>query len=362
MRYSSSALLPPRSEGRPRRPHRALCGSGARVIGILGLALCIPATARSLTWTRVEELPASDIETLQLFGTTLYATGSDSVFQGATLGTTWTASNPVGAGGAPLFTVIPAGGSLWAGSFGHGVFQSPNDGQSWNALSSGLSGLGADHINEFSVRDDTLFAATDGAGVYALDLATHTVWSDFNNGLPVFTSGTVPSIVLHGTTLVAQAGPNGLMYRYLQGAATWEEIPLRPPFLSGFLATDLYSDGTNLLVTNGSSVYRSTDDAQSWTLAGDGLSRGSATFLAGDGSTLYAVVDFLNNTHQLFLSRNGGDSWQLIEDVADTFVYEIEVAGDRLFAARTDGLWWTPLAMVPVRPASWGQMKTRFRQ
>jgi hypothetical protein len=74
------------------------------------------------------------------------------------------------------------------------------------------------------VREDTLFAGTDGAGVFALDLATGTTWTDFNNGLPVFTSGSVSSILLHGTTLVAPAGPNGLVYR-LPGAAEWQEIP-----------------------------------------------------------------------------------------------------------------------------------------
>lgn len=333
-----------------------------RVIGILCLALCTPAPARSLTWTRVQELPAADIETLQLHGTTLFAAGSDRVYRGADHGTTWTASNSVGAGSAPLFTVVPAGGALWVGIFGQGVFRSPDDGLTWKGVNSGLAGLGANHITEFAVKDGTLYAATEGAGVFALDLAAPTAWTAFNNGLPVSTAGSVSSIILHGTTLVAPAGPNGLIYRYPQGATAWQEVALQPPLLPGFVASDICSDGTNLLVADSRLIYHSANAAQSWALAGDGLANGTAVFLAHAGSTFLAVVDFFNNTHQFYSSTDAGVSWQPIEAVADAFVYEIEVAGDKLFAARTDGLWWTPLATTAVRSASWGQIKTRFRR
>ena len=330
------------------------------IMAILGFTLCIPGTARAVTWTRVEELPPTDIEAVALYGTILFAAGSDTVYQGAALGTTWSKSSPVGTGGAPLIAVIPAGGSLWAGTFGHGVFESPDNGQTWNGMSDGLVGLGANHVVDFAVRDDTLFAASDGAGVFALALASPTVWTPMNDSLPVFTAGSVSAIGLNGTTLVAPAGPNGLVYRLPQGATSWEEIAVRPPLLPGFLATDLYTDGTNLLVADGTSMFHSTDDAQSWARAGTGLPQGAGTFMAGNGSTVYAVVDFMNNTHQFFASQDAGDSWQPIETLAGGFVYEIEVAGDKLFAAQTDGLWWTQPGNTKARTASWGQIKTRF--
>ena len=330
-----------------------------RVIAMLGLTLWIPATALPVTWTRVEELPATDIEALALYGTILFAAGPDTVYQGAALGTTWSKSNSVGAG-APVVAVIPAGGSVWVGSFGQGVFESPDNGQTWNGTNNGLTGLGANHVVDFAVRDDTLFAATEGAGVFALTLANPTAWTPFNDGLPVFTAGSVSAISLSGTTLVAPAGPNGLVYRLPQGATSWEEIAVRPPLLPGFLATDIYTDGANILVADGTSMFHSTDDAQSWSRAGTGLPQGAGTFIAGDGSTVYAVVDFMNNTHQFFVSQDAGDSWQPIEGVAAAFVYEIEVAGDKLFSAQTDGLWWTQPAHTEVRSASWGRLKARF--
>jgi hypothetical protein len=330
------------------------------LVAVLLLAIVAPRSSQCLTWTRVTELPATDIETVELHGTTLYAAGADTVFFGQSLGTVWIPSNPVGTGGAPILATQPAGGFLWAGTFGQGVLRGSEDGSSWSSFNNGLTGLGANHVVAFEVRDDTLFAGTEGAGVFVLDLATSTQWTPFDNGLDVFTAGSVSSIILNGTTLLAPAGPNGFVFRLPQGGAVWEEIPVRPPLLAGFLASDIYGDGTDVLVTNGSSLYHSVDDGQTWNLAGSGLASGSHAFLAKGGSTFYAVVDFLNNTHQFFSSSDAGESWQPMEDVANTVVYEIEVAGDRLFAARQDGLWWTQIPSTPVRPTTWGQIKARF--
>jgi hypothetical protein len=61
-------------------------------------------------------------------------------------------------------------------------------------------------------------------------------------------------------------------------------------------------------------------------------------------------------------SVDRGDSWQQIDAVAGVFLYTLEVAGDKLFAARTDGLWSTPLATTAVAPASLSAFKRRFRR
>jgi len=331
------------------------------VLVMLGIAMASPSSAQVLPWTRVTELPATDITSVELHGTTLYAAGGDTVFTGSSLGTVWTPSDPVGAGGAPILATQPAGGFLWAGTFGQGVLRGSEAGSSWSSFNNGFTGLGANHVVAFEQRNDTLFAATEGAGVFILDLATSTQWTEFNNGLDVFTSGSISSIILTGTTLLAPGGANGFVFRLAEGASAWEEIAVRPPLLPGFLASDIYSDGTNVLVTNGSALYHSVDDGQSWSLAGSGLVNGSETFLAHAGSTFYAVVDFLNNTHQFYSSNDAGESWQPMGDAANTVVYEIEVAGDRLFAARQDGLWWTQLPSTPVFPTSWGKMKARYR-
>jgi hypothetical protein len=42
------------------------------------------------------------------------------------------------------------------------------------------------------------------------------------------------------------------------------------------------------------------------------------------------------------------------------FLYALAVAGDKLFAARTDGLWWTPVVTAAVEETTWGSIKSRF--
>lgn len=303
----------------------------------------------------------ADIDAVQLHGSTLFVAGEDKVYMGADDGASWVASNPVGAAPAPLLAVIPAASGLWVGSYGQGVFHSPDGGATWSGVNGGLTGLGATHITGFALKGDKLYTATDGAGVFELDLTNPAGWTAFNDGLPVSISGTVATIVLHGTTLVAPAGGNGFVYRRAQGVASWQEVAVEPPLLPGFVATDLLSAGAQLVLASGSRLYRSTDDAQSWELADTGLANGTAVFLAHDGAALFAMVNFLDNSHQLYRSDDAGTSWQALEESAYAYVYGLEVAGGNLFAARADGLWWTPLAATPVRPATLGKVKARFR-
>lgn len=329
-------------------------------LGILLIATAGRDPAAALTWTRVEDVPAGEVYSVQLHGTTLYVAAGDRVFLGANLGATWTSSNLIGARGVPLYSVVPTTGTLWVGSSGQGVFRGTAGGTMWMAFNDGLTGLGSNYIFEMAVRDRILYAATGGAGVFAFDLRNATAWADFNLGLPVSTAGGVSTIVLHGSTLIAPAGGNGFVYRCPAGSSTWQEIAVEPPLLPGFVATDLVAGGTDLLLASGARIYRSSDDALTWTRADQGLVSGSETFLAYGGGTFFAAVDYLNNSHRLFRSVDAGRSWRQIDAITGSYCYELEVTADKLYAARTDGLWWTLVATTPVQATSWSRMKSRF--
>lgn len=334
-------------------------GAAGRLALVLLLpALSLPASsARALEWHREAALPATSMESVRRVDGTLYVGGSDRVYVGANDGATWSATAPLGSDGAPIYTALPAGGALWAAAATVGVFRSGDGGQHWAPVNTGLTGLGATDVAQFALKGTGLYAATLGAGVFRLDLGDPTRWSAFNAGLPVSVAGNVSTIVLNGTTLLAPAGGNGYVYRFPEGAAEWQETAVRPPILAGFQATDLAGDGTHLLVASPSSVYRSVDDGQTWAPADAGLPNGSAVLLAQAGGTFFAMVDFLNNTHRLYRTDDAGASWQPVEETADAFVYEIEVAGDRLWAARQDGLWWAPVSVTPTRRTTWSLLK-----
>jgi len=333
-----------------------------RFVAVLWVTLFVlPRPSLGLTWTRVEAVPAADVYSIQRHGTTLYAGSSDVVYIGADEGTTWTATASVNPAAAGVESVVPTGGALWAGTYGHGVYRSIDAGVNWQPVNTGLAGLGATHIIEMVESDGKLYAGTSGAGIFALDLATTTQWTSFNAGYPVDTAGGVNDLVLHGTTLVAAAGANGFVYRFPAGATLWLEVAILPPIAPGLLSTDLVVSAGDLLVGTTNGVYRSEDGAQSWTFAGDGLSRGTSVLLASSGSVLFAGVDFDLNNHRLYRSGDRGATWQLIDEFLGVYLYGLEVAGDKLFAARTDGLWWTPLATTALQSSTWGSIKSRFR-
>ena len=331
-------------------------------VALVAVSAVLPRLGEALTWTRVEEVPVTDIFSLQRRGTILYAGAADVVYIGANEGTNWSATSSVDTAAVAVETVLPAGGALWVGTFARGVYRSTNGGTSWDAVDTGLTGLGSEDVVELVEKSGHLYAASGGAGVFVLDLAAPTQWSAFNAGFPVFTAGSVQDLVLHGTTLVAPAGANGFVYRFPEGATEWQEVAIVPPIAPGLLPTDLIAVGEDLFISAPIGVYRSPDDAQTWTITSDGLTRGTEVFLAADGAVLFAGVDFLGNNHRLYRSADRGDSWQPIDEIPGAFLYALEVAGDRLFAARADGLWWTPLATTGVRAASWDELKSRFRK
>ena len=320
----------------------------------------LPLPAAAVTWTRVEEVPVDDVFSLHHFGTTLYAGAANIAYIGAAEGTSWTPTAVVDPAAAAIETVVPAGGALWVGTFGRGVFRSTNNGTSWGPVNTGLTGLGASQVFELVEKSDSLFAATGGAGVFTLDLAIPTQWSAFSNGIPISIAGTVETLVLHGTMLVATAGPNGFVYRFPEGATEWQEFNLVPPIAPGLLPTDLVTMGSDLFVGAPNRVFRSEDNAQTWTFAGNGIVQNSETFLAVDGTILYAGVDFQGNNHRIYFSPDRGDSWQPFDEIPGVFLFALAVAGDKLFAARNDGLWWTPVVTAAVEETTWGWIKATY--
>ena len=329
--------------------------------GLSVLLLVMPCPSSGLPWTRVETLPAADVTSVQRHGDRVFAGTYDTVYIGADGGTQWTGTTPVNPAASGIQSVVPAGGALWAGTYGQGVYRSVDAGDSWQPVNGGLQGLGATHIIEMVEESGRLYAGTDGAGVFVLDLATPTQWSSFANGYPLDTAGGVHALVLHNSALVAPAGGNGFVYRFPPGATAWQEVAIVPPISPGLLSYDLVNSAGDLFLGTSNLVYRSGDGGVTWTFAGNGLSHGSENFLATSGPNLFAAVNFQLNNHRLYRSADRGETWQQIDEIRGAYLYALEVGGDWLFAARTDGLWSTPLATVHVEGATWGKLKSQFR-
>lgn len=314
---------------------------------ILALLLWQAPTVRS-QWQRVAALPQADMYSLYVNGNSIYAGGDSIVYIGANNGATWTATNFVTTRAGGIEATIAANNNLYVGTFARGVFVSSNNGQNWQSLNNGLTGLGALSLSAFAEKNGKLYAATNGAGVFVLDFNNPVQWNSFSSNLPLNIAGSVHALIFSGNTLIAGAGANGFVYRFPEGATGWTEVPIIPPIAPGLAALDLVNSGSRLFAATNNKVYRSDNDGQSWTFAGDGLVIGTESLIAAAGQTLFVGINFSLNRFNLYRSQDAGQTWQLAGEFTNSYLYDLEVSGANLYAARIDGLWFAPLATVTV--------------
>lgn len=191
--------------------------------------------------------------------TFIYTCSSQGAFRSADNGVTWVSksvglTNLLGGGilnvGTRLFYVGPTG-----------VFMSTNQGDNWSA-----AGLASIDVRSIAAINDTLFAGTYGAGIYkSVDFGAN--WVAINNGL----NGALNFRAMEskGNTLFA-GGPTGTgVFRSTDFGANWT-------LLAGGLTSGSYrgfASNSQLIVAGsfGGGVFYSTDNGDNWTAINSGL-------------------------------------------------------------------------------------------
>lgn len=282
-------------------------------------------------WVKVESLRVSDVPSLIVRNNILYAGTDSAVYISTTGGNDWTRSATVP--GSPWFidalTVFE--GKIVAGTGGDGVFISSNNGESWNALSAGLSGAGSHYITSFAEWNGALYAGTGGAGVFRLQGNT---WVPFGN-LPANLAGNVWFIRTKGDTLVAGAGGNGFIWYAPSGATDWTGVLVAP--LQGFemMVTSMVEFRSALVAGSTYGIFRSTDNGASWLPIPSGIPGARPVLLTVAGDSLVAAAQ---SAATRFYKSPDGISWTYTEQTV--FSYAQAVHNNRFYAARLDGLWY----------------------
>jgi len=73
--------------------------------------------------------------------------------------------------------------------------------------------------------------------------------------------------------------------------------------------------------------------------------------LAYSGPAIFTAANWLNS-FRLFVSQDQGQSWQELEAFLGPVLYKLAANAENCFAARSDGLWHTPVSFLPVEPGN----------
>lgn len=329
------------------------------VITLTVMAGTSPAAAQ---WSRVLDVPVSNIVSVWANGDTI-AAGADSVVHvSADAGATWKQSATVAAGAISIRAVGVRKGRLYAGTFGQGVFVSDDWGDTWLGFNQGLAGgLFNSHlfISDLLVHGDVLYAATSGAGIYVRDLTAGT-WRHFGEELERNSASNTNGIAAAGTRLLVSAGANGMVFFRDPGDPDWTRSWLNNTgVVPGLAALSAAWTGKGWVVGANTGVFRSALGQEPWAFVDLGLGTVFIASFAKRGGELFAAF---GNGGATVIARSADDgaAWQVLDTQPAVFVNRVAISGNDLYAGRLDGLWRRS-TVTPVKALTWGAMKSRFR-
>lgn len=304
------------------------------------ILLAAPEGAAFAQWSAVAGVPAGDVYGLAVVGDTLLAGGDGVVRVSVDGGLSWSASAPLGDGAASGEAIWFRAGRMFVGTYGQGMFTSADLGQTWQPAGNGLEGGFAGthlYITALVSRGDSLFAATDGAGVYRTSLVGPVQWVHMAEPFSSHVASGVRDIERgEGGRLVAGAGGNGLVFRLDAGDAAWSPDSLPAPRV-GLQVADLAWNGERWSAATQRGLYQSASGEGGWVALGPSLSGVTDSRVTPVGTTLFWAGNRFGDCRFAVRPQGTGD-WQLLESLP-TYVYRLATHAGTLLAARSDGLW-----------------------
>jgi hypothetical protein len=315
------------------------------------LAFASPALAQ---WTRVTDLPVTDVFSVWVKGDTITAGVDTAAYVSTNGGATWKRSAKVTTGVTSVEVVRVHKGRLYAGTIGQGMFVSLDSGDTWLPFNQGLTGgIANSHlfIKDLLVRGDSLFAATAGAGPWVRNLAaTPGSWSHYGAVFEPNQASNMEAIAAGGSRLLACAGANGTVFFRDPGQPDWTLSWMNNlGIVAGLGALTSIWTGTGWVVGSNVGVFRSTLGQSPWTFTDVGLGTLLNVSFALRGPVLFGMFG-TGAGSTIEFSRDHGATWQFVEELPFIFTYGIATHGSTLYAARFDGLWRRSVANVSAPP------------
>lgn len=258
---------------------------------------------------------------------------------------------------------INSKGDIFAGTrddffsdIGGGVFRSTDNGDTWTQVNSGLPTYSA--IFSLIIDSNDVLLAGDQAGL-ARSTDNGETWVPIDNGLQKFVQALAINPQGHifaGTSRGAFNVTEGV-FRSTDNGDTWTETALtgigNAPTAVKVRDLAITSTGTVFAATGNpfgstvTGVFRSTDNGDSWTRLGNGLtSKNYEVLIIKSNGDIFAGQTGLwlgSPGDGIFRSSDDGDSWTQISTgiiaTTDVFSFAINSGGDLFTGTSLDGLY-----------------------
>ncbi len=212
-------------------------------------------------------------------------------------------------------------------STGEGLYHSTNNGVSWFKNDDGIAAL---PITSFASNDSNLFVGTQYQGLYRSDLLGN--WTKIS-----LESGASDAKVIHDIKIIEDKiiiGSDDL-YASSNDGNTWDL--LFDPGINKSIQTLDYDNGTLVCGVNGSGVYLSIDNGETWTLADTTTLNTNTSY----ESIIIKDDTIVLSTHggEIFISQDLGVSWSDISIAGSFhFTYDLKLVDGKLYAGTAKGL------------------------
>jgi uncharacterized protein (TIGR03437 family) len=258
-------------------------------------------TNNGQTWPRIdlEGLSSTDIRAFVAKNvgatTTLFVgTNGGGVYRSVDNGVHWTQVNGNLNNTFVQSMAVSSDGTVFAGTEGGGVFFTTNDGTSWTTYNGGLGDLSIYALTIVGTGANArIYAGTLGSGVFTLPVSSLNgsgdPWVAVSTGLPAVRINTLEASP-DGSTLYAGTNGNGVYRVALNGSTSWQAISTG---LDNTNVFDLLFVGNTPYAATGGGVFRFDEGLGAWIALNECLPNITIQSLAtsSNGTKLFAATN-----------------------------------------------------------------------